>query len=1033
MPLPSPTSPSPSSPPERLLGASLSTSIPSPSKQKIPAASIAASDILSDAATETRNVTEVGDNNDEEDEDYDRRSVESSASSTSVVFDQIESASNSLRTSHFFRPGGSPIIGTPTLSSMLPLPVPTDSPAGVQSSASSITGTSRNKGYSNPILAATSKLRSNGSNAKLSSESERLLLSSVSRNGSYHDDDESNIDIESEAAGSMEPLTATATVVATAAASSLNTTPNGELEDEEEESPEQNKRRRTTKRVFIGVLIGLTILWVIGLIFYLVSSMRRGGEALPPSEGDGSEKMPIQLNDLMRGEFSASKSSIDWLDDGIEGHDGLYAERDDSGKVVVGDYSGVTTTKTRILVDVSDFEYTGEKHVIARAWPGKGLEKVLLMTDPKKNWRHSYYGAYWIYDVSSKTIEPLIPHIVTADVRLAAWSPAGGVVAFVLENNLYIRNVSQQTVSQITTDGDKNTFYGIPDWVYEEEVFSGNSALWWSANGQYLAFLRSNDSSVPEYSIPYFEQSPIENGSYPEMVDVKYPKAGYDNPVVELMFLDLASYEVFLPRIDDPRNLRDNDRLITEVVWAGEKVIVRQTNRESDLLKIVLVDPLNRNGSVVREEDVSGKDGGWFEVTHDTTYIPANESQGRPEDGYIDTVIIDGYNHLAYFSPLNASSPKQTLTSGSWEVVDGPSAVDLTTGTVYFLATRKDPTERHLYAVQLDGTNFRNISNTDEDGYYGVSFSTGAGYLLLSYNGPKVPYQTLLSLRTGTNVTIQDNAKLTAKLDKYKVPETLWEQIVIEDDVVVNTLEIRPQDFSPGRKYPVVFHIYGGPGSQTVDKRFTISFETHIASALDAIVVSVDGRGTGFMGRQFRAVVRDRLGYWEARDQILAAKQWSKRSYVDPSRIAIWGWSYGGYMTLKTLEQDGGKTFSYGMAVAPVTDWRFYDSIYTERYMHTPQQNADGYDGSAIKNVTALKEAKRFLLMHGTGDDNVHFQNTLALIDKLDLQQVENYDMYVFPDSDHSIYFHNANKIVYDRLDRWIELAFAGAYDGRID
>ncbi|KAK9334566.1 dipeptidyl peptidase IV N-terminal region-domain-containing protein [Lipomyces starkeyi] len=1020
------TSPSRHSQSESSFGASLSMSIRSSSKQK--AAAIDGSYNLSDLATETLTAMDVRDNNDEEDDSYDRRSVESAASSTSIVFDQIESASNSLRTSYFFRPGGSPVIGTPTLNTMLPQQVPGDSPAGLQSSASSISRASRNKNYSIPILAATSKLRSIGSTSKLSSESDRLLLASIGRNGSYRDDDASNIDIESEAASSTEPLAATVTAVATAAASTLNSSPNVEPEDEEEESAEQDQQRRTTKRIFVGVLISLTVLWVAGLIFYLANSMRREAATPPPEFDHGTGKMPIQLDDLMRGEFGVLKSSIDWLDDGIEGHDGLYAERDGSGKVVVGDYSRVTTTETITLVDISEFEYDGEKHTISMAWPGKGLEKVLLMTDPRKNWRHSYYGEYWIYDVSSKNIEPLVPNLLTTDVRLAAWSPMGDVIAFVLENNLYIRNVSQQSVSQITTDGDKNTFYGIPDWVYEEEVFSGNSAVWWSANGKYLAFLRSNDSSVPEYSIPYFERFPIENGSYPEMVDIKYPKAGYDNPIVELMFLDLTSYEVFLPKIDDLRNLKDNDRLITEVVWTGAKVMVRQTNRESDLLKIVLIDPLHRNGSVVREEDVSGKDGGWFEVTHDTTYIPANKSYGRQEDGYIDTVIIDGYNHLAYFSPLDATSPKQILTSGSWEVVDAPSAVDLTTGTVYFLATRKDPTERHLYAVQLDGTNFRSISNTNEAGYYGVSFSTGAGYLLLSYNGPNVPYQTLLSLREGTEVTIQENAKLAARLENYKVPETVWEQITVEGDVVVNTLEIRPQDFNPDKKYPVLFHIYGGPGSQTVDKRFTISFEAHVASALDAIVVSVDGRGTGFMGRKFRAVVRDQLGYWEARDQILAAQQWSKRSYVDPSRIAIWGWSYGGYMTLKTLEQDGGKTFSYGMAVAPVTDWRFYDSIYTERYMHTPQHNADGYDGSAIKNVTALMGAKRFLVMHGTGDDNVHFQNTLALIDKFDLQQVENYDMYVFPDSDHSIFFHNANKVVYDRLDRWIELAFAGVY-----
>ncbi|KAK9448645.1 dipeptidyl peptidase IV N-terminal region-domain-containing protein [Limtongia smithiae] len=753
--------------------------------------------------------------------------------------------------------------------------------------------------------------------------------------------------------------------------------------------------------------------------------MRGGGDNQP---GDNFDDLKtITIADWMSGEFVAKRSSIAWLDDGIDGHDGLYAERTSEGKIVVGDYSGANVQNTMTLVDGPDFIYDGITYHIYNSVPGMGLKQVLLATNYKKNWRHSYFAQYWIYNVATKEVEPLIPGNLTEEVRLAMWSPTGDVIAFVLHNNLYVRNVSSTSVVQVTSDGGKDTFYGIPDWVYEEEVFSGNSALWWAADGKYLAVLRSNDSAVPEYSIPYFEHEPIEKGSYPEMADLKYPKAGYANPIVELMFLDLSNYEFYLPEINDPRNFADDDRLITEVVWARDKVLVRQTNRESDVLKLVLIDPLTRTGSVVREEDVSD-DGGWFEITHDTMYIPANTAQGRIEDGYIDTIVIDGYNHLAYFSPLDSGKPKHILTSGEWEVVDAPSAVDFTSGTVYFLATKKDPTERHLYSVKLDGTDFRSITDTESEGYYAVSFSVGAGYLLLSYNGPEVPWQKLMHLREGAEVVVQENKELAARVAKYSMPETIWSQITVENDIVLNVFEIRPPNFNPMKKYPVLFHLYNGPGSQTVDKRFLIGFEMHVASAYDAIIVSVDGRGTGYMGRAFRTVVRDNLGYWEARDQISAAKQWSKKSYVDPSRIAIWGWSYGGYMTLKTLEQDGGETFSYGMAVAPVTDWHYYDSIYTERYMHTPQHNINGYDGSAIKNVTAIQKAERFLIMHGTGDDNVHFQNTLALLDKFDLARVENYDMYVFPDSDHSIFFHNANRIVYDRLSRWIDLAFAGAF-----
>jgi len=244
----------------------------------------------------------------------------------------------------------------------------------------------------------------------------------------------------------------------------------------------------------------------------------------------------------------------------------------------------------------------------------------------------------------------------------------------------------------------------------------------------------------------------------------------------------------------------------------------------------------------------------------------------------------------------------------------------------------------------------------------------------------------------------------------------------------INVLERRPPHFDPNRKYPVLFYLYNGPGSQMVEKKFRVDFQAYIASSLGYIVVTVDGRGTGFLGRDLRCVVRGVIGYYEAQDQIAVAKIWAKKNYVDEERIAIWGWSYGGFMTLKTLELDGGETFKYGMSVAPVTDWRFYDSIYTERYMHTPQHNAAGYDNSSIHDVKSLAKNVRFLMMHGVADDNVHMQNSLTLLDKLDLAGVENYDVHVFPDSDHSIYFHNANRIVYDKLSSWLVNAFNGEW-----
>lgn len=370
---------------------------------------------------------------------------------------------------------------------------------------------------------------------------------------------------------------------------------------------------------------------------------------------------------------------------------------------------------------------------------------------------------------------------------------------------------------------------------------------------------------------------------------------------------------------------------------------------------------------------------------------------------------MDGYNHLAYFTPPENDKPI-LLTQGKWEVVDAPSSLDLENNLVYYVSTEKSSIERHVYSVKLDGTDRQPITDVSKDGYYDVSFSKRGGYALLSYRGPGIPNQKMISTPVlGQNFTKpwSSNAALQELASRHELPTFHYTTVNI-DGFDLNVVERRPPHFNPKKKYPVLFYVYGGPGSQLVSKRFNIDFQAYVAGGLEYIVVTVDGRGTGFTGRKSRTIVRGNLGHWESHDQIETAKIWGKKGYVDDNRMAIWGWSYGGFMTLKTLEQDAGKTFKYGMAVAPVTDWRFYDSIYTERYMHTPQNNPGGYQNSTISNVQALSETVRFLVMHGSADDNVHIQNTFTLIDKLDLGNVENYDMHVYPDSDHSIYFRKS-------------------------
>jgi len=620
-------------------------------------------------------------------------------------------------------------------------------------------------------------------------------------------------------------------------------------------------------------------------------------------------------------------------------------------------------------------------------------------------------------------------------VALAIWAPTSDAVAFVVDNNVEIRQLSDDKATiKVTTNGSKDLFNGIPDWVYEEEVFADNKALWWSEDGQHLAFLQTNETNVPEYPLQYFASRPSgkhpseELENYPELDFIKYPKAGAPNPVVKLQFFDLGKKEVF--SVDIKNGSADDDRLITEVIWAGdEQVLIRETNRESDVLKMILINVKRRSGRVVRELDVFKLDGGWFEVAHHTTYIPADPSKNRKYPGYLDTVIHEGYDHLAYFSPLDAAQPT-LLTKGKWEVVEAPSGVDLDNNLVYFGSTERSPIERHIYSVRLNGSDIRPVTNTSTDGLYDVSFSKHGGYALLSYEGPGIPWQKVMgtpAVDGDFHKVLETNDHLKEMVSKYALPENIFTTVTI-DGFELHVVERRPPNFDPSKKYPVLFYVYGGPVSQTVTKAFHVDFQAYVASALEYIVATVDGRGTGFIGRKARCIIRDNIGYWESRDQIETAKIWAAKDYVDKSRIAIWGWIYGGFTTLKTLERDAGKTFSYGMAVAPVTNWRFYDSIYTERYMHTPQHNYDGYENSTITDMAALSNNVRFLVMHGVADDNVHFQNSLTLLDRLDLSGVENYDFHAFPDSDHSILFHNANRMVYDRLRQWLIRAFNGEY-----
>jgi dipeptidyl aminopeptidase len=799
------------------------------------------------------------------------------------------------------------------------------------------------------------------------------------------------------------------------------------------QKPAEKKARRI---FYVFIAIGL-VGWVAALFLFLqqrphIPHAERPHDPHATKTAGFGQK--ITLDQVLTGKFSAERHAIQWIA-GPNGEDGLLLEQggqDGRDYLVVEDvrYRGqdiaTQIAHSTTLMKQASFMVGDQKVDAWEGIPSADHKKVLVKSNIEKNWRHSYTSSYWIFDVETQTGEPLDPDNLNGRVQAASWSPKSDAVVFTRDNNMYIRHLNSKSVKRITTDGGPDLFYGIPDWVYEEEVLATGEATWWSGDGKFVAYFRTDESVVPSFPVQYFFSRPSGERpapgeeNYPEVRQIKYPKAGAPMSTVSLEFYDVDMDEVFAVPIDN--DFADDNRLITEVLWAGEtgKVIIRSTNRESDILKVILIDAVRRTGRTVRERDVQKLDGGWFEVSHTTTFIPADPKNGRHQDGYVDTVIHDNYDHLAYFTPLDNPEPKM-LTSGEWEVVSAPSKIDLEQNLVYFIATKDGSTQRHVYSVSLLGTSttIDAITKNTDIAYYGASFSTKGKFVLLSYQGPGIPWQKVLSTPSNhdsqLDVYIETNDDLHELVKKTELPIEVYQTVHV-DGFDLNLVERRPPHFddSGKRKYPVLFFLYNGPGYQNVDRRFSVDFQSYVASNLGYIVVTLDGLGTGFLGRKQRCIVRGNLGYWEAHSQIEAAKLWAAKNYVDSERLAIWGWSYGGFSTLKTLETDGGQTFKYGMAVAPVTDWRFYDSVYTERYMHTPQHNPGGYNNASISDMQNLSKNVRFLVMHGVSDDNVHFQNTLQLLDRLDQANVRNYDVHVFPDSDHSIYFHNANRVVYE-------------------
>ena len=604
-------------------------------------------------------------------------------------------------------------------------------------------------------------------------------------------------------------------------------------------------------------------------------------------------------------------------------------------------------------------------------------KKLIIGVDLEPIYRRSKVGKYYVYDLSSKVLEL----IIDKNIQEPTFSPDGNKVAFVHENNLYIKDLSTKEIEQVTTDGEKNKIInGITDWVYEEE-FGFVRAFEWNPSSNKIAFIRFDETEVPEFSMDTYG-----TGLYPADQTFKYPKAGEANSIVKLHIFDLNKNKSYLANIKSFEQY-----YIPRIQWTKEADVLAVTtiNRHQNNLNLISFNATSNEASLLLNET----DAAYVDVKDDLTFLHDNS--------FIWSSEKDGFNHL-YAYDKNGKLQNQ-ITQGPWEVTEY-YGFDKKTKRIFYQSTEEGSINRSVYSIDISGKKKKKLSKFV--GVNSAKFSNSLNYFVNTYSSATTPtVYTLVDAKTGTELKeIKNNLNLAEKLTAYNLPAKEFGTIKTANGEF-NMWMIKPKDFDPNKKYPLLMFQYSGPGSQQVANRWHNAWRHDywhmMLSQKGYIIVCVDGRGTGFKGRDFKKVTYKELGKYEIEDQIDAAKELGKRAYIDKDRIGIWGWSYGGFMSSLAITK-GADVFKMAIAVAPVTSWRYYDSVYTERYMQTPQENAAGYDDNSPVNFADQLKGD-YLLIHGTGDDNVHVQNSMQMINAL-VEANKQFDYFTYPDRAHGIY-----------------------------
>ena len=599
-------------------------------------------------------------------------------------------------------------------------------------------------------------------------------------------------------------------------------------------------------------------------------------------------------------------------------------------------------------------------------------EKLLLKVNTESIYRYSDKSFIYAFDIKSKELIK----ISDEKISLADFSPNGKMVSYVFDNNLYIYELSSGKTTKCTTDGVRNKIInGATDWVYEEE-FAIVKGYEWSHDSKFLAYYKFDESNVKEFSMDLFNQN-----LYPTQEKFKYPKAGEENSKVSIHILNVNTKKSF--------QVNENDFEYTpRIYWTkdSKNLCVFKLNRHQNHLKLLFTNPESKKTVLIYEEK-------------DSRYIDIHDNIKFLNTGFIWSSEKDGFNHLYKFS--YDSKKMFQITSGEYEITKF-YGYNESKKILYYQSNEKSPLQKHIYSINIDGTNKKLLSNAK--GVNNANFSKTFDYFINTNSTANQPNYITLNNKKGKLIrVIKNSEKLIQTLSYYELSKKEFFSFKTEYNISLNGWMIKPPDFDSNKKYPVLMYVYGGPGNQQVLDNWggrNYMWYQYLAQQ-GIVIVCVDNRGTGGRGADFKKCTYKELGKLETEDQIAANKYLASLDYIDQNKIGIWGWSYGGYMSSLCLLK-GNDIFNFAIAVAPVTNWRFYDTIYTERYMRTPQENPDGYDlNSPINYIKQLRG--NYLLVHGSADDNVHYQNTMEMISSL-VKENKQFDLFIYPDKNHGIY-----------------------------